>query len=218
MLAVTSAAMSTESLLVSEVVAASPERLFNAWMDSDEHAAFTGDIADIEPTVGGVFMAFGGYITGRTLALDPGRRIFQTWRTTEFPASAPDSMLEVTFDPTLNGTTVTLLHTEIPAGQGDEYRDGWIKFYLEPLKKHFAGRVTNGAPLAGALPASLARAQPLAAVKPARRLPAKKLAAKKPAAKKPAAKKPAAKKPAAKKRAAKKPAVKQSTSVRRKRR
>ncbi len=54
----------------------------------------------------------------------------QSWRTTEFPPESPDSRVEITLEPTLGGTLVTLLHTDIPVGQGDRYRQGWNEYYL----------------------------------------------------------------------------------------
>ena len=36
---------------------------------------------------------------------------------------------------------VTILHTDIPSGQGASYRDGWLKYYLEPLKGYFVAVV-----------------------------------------------------------------------------
>ena len=130
--------MTNESILISEVIPATPQRIFSAWMDSAEHSAFTGDEAIVVPEVGGEHQSAGGYIKGRTLELNEGARIVQSWRTTEFPADSPDSRVEITLEPTLGGTLVTLLHTDIPVGQGDRYRQGWNEYYLSRLKTYFA--------------------------------------------------------------------------------
>jgi uncharacterized protein YndB with AHSA1/START domain len=134
----------TDSVLVSEIIPASRERIYAAWLDSRQHSAFTGEEATIEPTVGGKHSAFGGYASGRNLELEPHRRIVQTWRSAEFPDGSPDSRVEVTLEETGGGTLVTLLHTDIPQGQADRYRESWLKFYLEPLKRFFTKPVTNG--------------------------------------------------------------------------
>jgi len=138
---------STETVLVSEIIPATRERIYAAWLDSDQHSAFTGESADIDPTVGGHHTTFGGYARGRNLELSPNRRIVQTWRSAEFPDTAPDSRIEVTFEDTAGGTLVSVLHTDIPSGQADRYREGWLRFYLEPMKRYFRSRfphVTNG--------------------------------------------------------------------------
>jgi len=130
--------VTNESILISEVIPATPQRIFSAWMDSAEHSAFTGDEATVVPEVGGEHQSAGGYIKGRTLELNEGSRIVQSWRTTEFPPESPDSRVEITLEPTLGGTLVTLLHTDIPVGQGDRYRQGWNEYYLSRLKTYFA--------------------------------------------------------------------------------
>ena len=130
--------MTNESILISEVIPATPQRIFSAWMDSAEHSAFTGDEATVVAEVGGEHRAAGGYIQGRTLELNEGSRIVQSWRTTEFPPESPDSRVEITLEPTLGGTLVTLLHTDIPVGQGDRYRQGWNEYYLSRLKSYFS--------------------------------------------------------------------------------
>jgi uncharacterized protein YndB with AHSA1/START domain len=134
----------TEAVLVSEVIPATRERIYTAWLNSDQHSAFTGEEAVIEPVVGGAHSSLTGYARGTTLALEPFRRIVQSWRAREFPADCADSTVEITLEETVGGTLVTLLHTEIPNGQSDRYREGWLRSYLEPLKRYFTGRVTNG--------------------------------------------------------------------------
>jgi uncharacterized protein YndB with AHSA1/START domain len=131
--------MSTETVLVSELIPTTRERLYAAWLDSDEHSAFTAEEAAVEPFVGGSHSAFSGYATGQVLALEPNRRIVQSWRANDFPDEAADSRLEVTFEETTGGTMVTLLHTGIPSGQSDRYRDSWLESYLQGMKKYFAG-------------------------------------------------------------------------------
>ncbi len=123
---------------VSDVIPTSPDDAYDAWMTSDRHAAMTGgDAARIDARVGGAFEAGDGYISGVTLALEPGRRIVQSWRTTDFAAEDDDSQIEVLFEPDAGGTKVTLNHTSIPDGQSG-YEDGWRDYYFAPMKEYFA--------------------------------------------------------------------------------
>ena len=126
------------------MIPASRHAIYSAWLDTRQHSAFTGDTAVIEPAIGGRHSTFGGYASGTMLELEPHRRIVLSWRSTEFPEGSPDSRLEVTLEDTAGGTLVTLLHTQIPEGQGDRYKEGWIQYYLEPLKRYFSKRVSNG--------------------------------------------------------------------------
>jgi uncharacterized protein YndB with AHSA1/START domain len=122
---------------VSDVVPASPQAVYEAWMSSDAHGKMTGDAAEIDLRVGGEFTAWGGYISGRTLALEPGRRIVQSWRTSDFRAADHDSQLEVILDPVPEGTKITLHHTNVPDGQSG-YEQGWRDNYFDPMREYFS--------------------------------------------------------------------------------
>jgi uncharacterized protein YndB with AHSA1/START domain len=131
------AIMALESIQVSAVIPASPGKIFNAWLSSQEHTAFTGGAATIEPRVGGRHTAWDGYIEGVNLALEEGRRILQTWRSSDFPDGSTDSKLEVLLEPAEGGTKVTLVHTDIPEGQGRLYEQGWVDNYITPMQEYF---------------------------------------------------------------------------------
>ncbi len=126
-----------DSIRVSATFPVTAKRLYEAWLDSKEHTDFTGGKADIVPAAGGVFTAWDGYIQGKTLELDPCRRILQAWRTSGFPPGSADSQLEVLFKEVEGGTEMTLVHTEIPEGQGQQYEEGWREFYFEPMTRYF---------------------------------------------------------------------------------
>ncbi len=114
-----------------------PKNLFHDWLDSEVHGAFTGGEAKIDPVVGGEYTAWDGYISGKTLELEPTHRILQTWRSTDFPADSPDSLLEVLIEPEGNGSRLTLIHTNIPEGQGKDYDQGWKEAYFEPMEAYY---------------------------------------------------------------------------------
>jgi uncharacterized protein YndB with AHSA1/START domain len=127
----------TESLKVSTVLPATPDQVFKAWLDSEAHGLFTGSKADITPHAGGCFTAWDGYIQGQTLEMEPYHRILQTWRTNEFPEGSQDSILEVLVEEVKGGTKITLVHTLIPDGQGEQYKQGWLDYYFTPMKEYF---------------------------------------------------------------------------------
>jgi uncharacterized protein YndB with AHSA1/START domain len=201
--------MATESIEVSGVIHAPPDRVYKAWLDSGEHTAMTGGAATIDPNIGGHFSAWGGYIEGSTLEIEPGRRIVQKWRTTEFPMGSGDSTLEVRFEPIDNGTRVTFVHSEIPEGQATRYEQSWREQYLQPMARHFGllGEVPapEGVAWEGAKGAPVAKPAPVKA-KPKKAAPSASAKATKKVKAKPSAKKAAARKAARKPRKAKKSA------------
>jgi uncharacterized protein YndB with AHSA1/START domain len=134
----TEAAMASK-FTVSATIPSSPEAIYAAWLDGKRHGAMTGAAATGRAKVGATFTAWDGYASGRNLDLDPGKRIVQSWRTTDFAEDDPDSTLVVTLSPVAGGTKVKLTHSKIPDGQPG-YRQGWIDFYFAPMKEYFAGR------------------------------------------------------------------------------
>lgn len=127
-----------DSIQLSTVLPAAPEDIYLGWLSSREHSAFTGSPAEIDSRLGGKFTAWDGYIQGTTLELEPYQRIVQSWRTTEFPAGSPDSQLEVQLEAVEDGTKLTLIHTEIPDGQGQTYYSGWEDFYFKPMMEYYS--------------------------------------------------------------------------------
>ncbi len=132
--------MTTDSFKISAQFPVLPRELYQAWLNSKQHAGFTGAGARIVARVGGKFSAWDGYILGKTLELTPYRRIVQAWRTTDFPDGCGDSLVEITLEQVGGGTKLTIKHTEIPEGQGEEYKDGWRQFYFKPMKDYFGGK------------------------------------------------------------------------------
>jgi activator of HSP90 ATPase len=115
-----------------------PVELYDSILNGRKHSAFTGAKATSVARVGGAFTAWDGYITGKHLELEPARRIVQEWKTTQWPAGSPPSRLEWRFQPKRGGTEMTLIHSNVPASQAPSYRQGWIDYYWNPLKKFFA--------------------------------------------------------------------------------
>ena len=126
---------------LSDVIPASPQAIYDAWLSSDGHAGMTGgQAASTSAKEGADFTAWNGYISGKNLKLEPGRRIRQSWRTTKFTEADADSEIEVLLEPTAGGTRLTLRHSNVPDGH-TSYRDGgWQRSYFEPMKAYFAAR------------------------------------------------------------------------------
>jgi hypothetical protein len=120
-----------------------PEQVYDTWLSSLGHTSMTGSPATSEPHIGGSHTAWDGYISGQHVELEAGRRILQTWRTTEFPEDAPDSLLEIVFTRDTYGTRLTLIQNGIPDGHGEKYYDGWQEHYFAPMRAHFAASTTT---------------------------------------------------------------------------
>lgn len=145
--------MAWESFRITTLLPADPHQVYEAWLDSEAHAAFTGHPASIDPVIGGHFRAGDGYYQGHLLWLDPGRLIVKTFRTAEFPTDARPSVVEVRLHPNEAGTLLELDHKDVPQGLRARFEEGWVRHYFEPLGRWLASKtggraphVTEGAP------------------------------------------------------------------------
>jgi activator of HSP90 ATPase len=120
------------------LIPATPDQVYDAFIDAKKHSAFTGSKATCDPKVGGKFTAWDGYISGKNLELEKGKKIVQEWSTTDWPESSPPSRLELTFQKTKSGTEISMIHSNVPAQQADELSEGWVEFYWNPLKEYFS--------------------------------------------------------------------------------
>jgi len=116
---------------------ATPEEIYDALIDAKKHADVTGSKATSQQRVGGKFTAWDGYISGKHLFLERGKKVVQEWKTTEWPEGYPPSKLEFTLREKRGGTELALLQTNVPAEQAASYEQGWKDFYWDPMKEYF---------------------------------------------------------------------------------
>lgn len=116
---------------------ATPQRIYEALLDSKQFAAFTGLPAEIDPKEGGAFKTFGGMIVGRNIELISGQRIVQAWRPTSWGPGVY-SIVKFELKPQGSGSLVVLDHTGFPESDFDGLTSGWPERYWEPLKKFLA--------------------------------------------------------------------------------
>jgi activator of HSP90 ATPase len=127
----------SDSIKLSVTLPVEPKILYNAWLNSNEHTAFTNSKASIEKKVGSTFTAHDGYISGKNELLHMNKRIVQSWRTTDFEEETGDSTLDISFEKVEKGTKITLAHSNLPAESGKTYRKGWRDHYFKPMKEYF---------------------------------------------------------------------------------
>ena len=121
---------------VTGIIPATPQDVYQAWLDTDQHSQMTGSPARVSDQVGDEFEAWDGYIQGMNLKLEPFGRIIQSCRTTEFDSIDTDSLLEIRFAEHQEGTQITIHHSKLPA-HGMQYQQGWIDAYFAPMQEYF---------------------------------------------------------------------------------
>ncbi len=128
--------------VVSALFPVTSQELYDAWMSSKGHSGMTGSPAKITAQVGAEFDAWDGYIHGKNLELIPGKRIVQSWRTSEFSDDEPDSRIEITLQPVGDQTKLTLKHSGLPP-HGCQYEQGWVESYFDPMQEYFISQKSS---------------------------------------------------------------------------
>ena len=118
-------------------IKASPQRIYDALLDSKQFSTFSGFPAEISHEVGGSFSMFKGLIVGRNIELVPNQRIVQAWRPSNWNPGVY-SLVKFELKEQASGCRVVLDHTGFAEGNFRHLNSGWYEHYWEPLKKFLA--------------------------------------------------------------------------------
>jgi activator of HSP90 ATPase len=125
-----------KNVLLAASLPAPPDRLFDMYLDSAAHAAFTGMPVTIEARPGAEFRAFDGALSGKMLHIEPKRLIVQTWRSVNWLADSIDSVLILSFWPEGTGGRIELIHANVCDADFAGVSHGWEKFYWTPWRTY----------------------------------------------------------------------------------
>jgi activator of HSP90 ATPase len=127
------------NLITAASLPATPETLYDMYLDPLAHAAFTGAPVEIEARAGAAFRAFEGSLAGTILHVDPKRLIVQTWRSIHFSRDEIDSILILTFLPEFDGgARIELAQINIADGDFAGVSHGWEKYYWAPWRNYLS--------------------------------------------------------------------------------
>jgi activator of HSP90 ATPase len=126
----------SKNVTLAAAFSATPDRLFDQYLDPRHHAAFTGSPVQIGPQPGTPFGAFNGMLSGRLLHSEPKRLIVQTWRSARWPQAAIDSILVLSFWPQGEGGRIELVHVHVPDEDFAGVSEGWEKYYWAPWRAY----------------------------------------------------------------------------------
>jgi activator of HSP90 ATPase len=117
--------------------------LFDTYLDAEKHAAAIGSTASVSREAGAEFRAYDGGLTGRNLAIVPGRLIVQSWRASVWQADDPDSVLILAFADDDDGGRIDLVQLNVPDHAVDLIDAGWKQHYWQPWRTYFEGRTAS---------------------------------------------------------------------------
>ena len=140
-----------EPVTLEVMIDASPETVFQFFVDPTRMRRWMGGHIDLDPRSGGVFAVDIGanHTRGSFIVVEPPERVVFTWGWEGSEVVPPGaSTVTVVFEPTNGGTLVRLVHSDLPDGEDIRHSQGWTH-YLGRLRKAAVGIDPGPDPQAG---------------------------------------------------------------------
>jgi activator of HSP90 ATPase len=131
------------TIVMAASLPASPDKLFDMYLDPVAHAEFTGLTVSIEPRAGGGFRAFNGMLSGTILHIEPKSLIVQTWRSANWPLTAMNSVLTLSFWSEKDGARIELVQINVPEEDFAGVSQGWERYYWTPWHNYLIGKTRS---------------------------------------------------------------------------
>lgn len=130
--------METKTIHHEITFSAAPPEVFDALMNDQKHAAFSGAPAQIDHKPGGKFSCYGGHLEGTTVELKENERIVQDWRAEGWP-KGHYSRVTYTLTPLAEGRNTLLAfdQTGVPADKFEDINKGWHTHYWFKMAPYF---------------------------------------------------------------------------------
>lgn len=116
------------------ILNAEPKDIFNALTNKKMLEIWTDETAEMEPVSGSEFSLWGGSITGVNLEIEENKKIVQQWF---FGEDDEESVVTIKIHPHKKGTSVELIHTNIPDEAFENISEGWDNDYFGALNELF---------------------------------------------------------------------------------
>lgn len=113
---------------------ATPEEVYNALTNPLSLQLWTGEKAVMSSEDNSEFSLWDGSITGLNLEFEKNKKIVQQWY---FGDQNEASIVTIKFHKHDEGTSVELLHTNIPDSDFDDIIEGWNESYFAALYDFF---------------------------------------------------------------------------------
>ncbi len=113
---------------------AEPKDVYNALTNKSMLEIWTGENAEMEAVAGTEFSLWDGSITGINIEFVENKKIVQQWF---FDDENLISVVTIKLHPHKKGTSIELLHTNIPDDAFENISDGWDEDYFGALNELF---------------------------------------------------------------------------------
>jgi uncharacterized protein YndB with AHSA1/START domain len=116
------------------IIPAQPEEIYLALTNPATLQLWTGEPAEMSTVPGTEFSLWEQSITGKNIEFETNKKIIQQWY---FGDLEPPSIVTIKLHAHKQGTSVELLHTNIPDEAFNEIADGWNNNYFASLKEFY---------------------------------------------------------------------------------
>ena len=115
-------------------ITAEPKDVYNALTNKFMLEIWTGETAIMEETPGSGFSLWDGSICGKNLEFVKDHKIVQEWY---FGEQEEPSIVTIKLHQDKNGTSMEVIHTNIPDEAYDNITEGWTEDYFNAMNELF---------------------------------------------------------------------------------
>lgn len=116
------------------ILPATPDEVYTALTNPLTIQIWTNGSCEMSTEPGSEFSMFDGNITGKNLEFMENKKIVQQWYFGEQPEP---SIVTIKLHPDKKGTSVELLHTNIPDEAYEDISEGWDNSYFGSLEEFY---------------------------------------------------------------------------------
>ena len=116
------------------IIPAQPEEIYLALTNPATLQLWTGEPAEMSTVPGTEFSLWGESIVGKNIEFEANKKIVQEWY---FGDQEPTSIVTIKLHPHKQGTSVELMHINIPDEIYKEMVEGWNNNYFASLKEFY---------------------------------------------------------------------------------
>ena len=116
------------------ILRATPPEVYMALTNPFTISLWTDEEAEMSTVPGSEFSILGGNIAGKNIEFIENKKIVQQWY---FGDEETQSIVTLKLFPHKEGTSIELVHTNIPDEAYDEITRGWDEIYFGSLEEYF---------------------------------------------------------------------------------
>lgn len=113
---------------------ATPQEVYLALTNPNTIHLWSGEEAEMSTIPGSEFSLWDGTIAGRNLEFTEGKKIIQQWYFGDHPE---ESIVTIKLHEHARGTSVELIHTNIPDEDYEDIVEGWNNLYFGSLQDFY---------------------------------------------------------------------------------